>query len=72
MPQTKTQKRETVATKLEAELAELKTDAYRDRLIQHYGSVVENPVEHVRKIIAQRDSRISTDLANLKKKLGRE
>lgn len=71
MPQTKTQKRETVLLKLERDLADLKTEAHRDRLLQHYSSY-DNPVEFVRQLMARRENRMTTEITNLKRKLGKE
>ncbi len=71
MPQTKTQKRETALWKLERDLADLKTEVHRERLLQHYRAY-DNPVEFVRQLMARREKRMETEITNLKKKLGKE
>ena len=71
MPQSTTEKRETALWKLERDLADLKTDAHRDRLLQFYSSY-DNPIEFVRQLMARREKRMETEITNLKKKLGKE
>ena len=71
MPQTKTQKRETALWKLERDLAHLGTEKHRKELGYIYEKY-DNPGEAIDRLIAQRKKRMETEMANLKKKLGKE
>lgn len=71
MPKSKTEKREVALENLERDLAHLGTEKHRKELGCIYEKY-DNPGEVIDRLIAQRKKRMETEIANLKKKLGKE